>query len=156
MTQISVPALDVFSLGHEELAPELPDERCVRTPEDRANLPKGTITYGADACIAVAEGHGGFQAAGMDGFYSPEEGVVLPAYIVAGPDLPVLVTGGGAAFSNQAEVDQIDFPFCAVDADGALFGWSWLDNWEGEGPLIWETAGQEGVASPVFPITAWR
>lgn len=156
MTQISVPALDVYLLGHEELAPELPEERCVRTSEDRANLPKGTITYGADACIAVAEGRGGFQSAGMEGVYSPEEGVVLPAYIIAGPDLPALVTDGGVVFSSQAEVDQVDFPFYAVDANGALFCWEWIDNWEGEGPLFWTTAGQKGVASPLFPITAWR
>lgn len=156
MIQIPVPTLMVYLPGHEVLAPGLPEERCVLTVEARDNLQKGTITVGADDCIAVADGLGAFQDVGLEGKYPAEESVILPAYIIAGPGLPVLIPGGGAVISSQAEVDQIDSPFHAVDADGYLFSREWLDNWEGSGPLIWETAGREGTASPVFPITAWR
>lgn len=155
MTQIPVPTLNVYLPGHEQVVPGLPAERCVLTPEARDNLPKGTITIGADDCFAVADGLGGFQDVGLEGTYPPEESVVLPAYIIAGPDLPVLIPGPGAVITNQGEVDQITFGFHAVDADGSLFSWEWLDNWEAFGPMIWVTAGQEGVALPVFPITAW-
>jgi hypothetical protein len=155
MTQISVPTLNVYLPGHELLVPGLPEERCVLTAEARGSLPKGTITVGADDCFAVADGLGGFQDVGLEGTYSPEESVILPAYIIAGPELPVLIPGPGAVFSSQAEVDQITFSFNAVDASGSLFSWEWLDNWEAFGPMIWAAAGQEGEATPVFPVTAW-
>jgi hypothetical protein len=155
MTQIPIPTLNVYLPGHELLVPGLPEERCVLSAETRGNLPKGTITVGADDCFAVADGLGGFQDVGLEGTYSAEDSVTLPAYIIAGPGLPVLIPGPGAVIATQDEVDQITFGFHAVDANGCLFSWEWLDNWEAFGPMIWETAGQEGVASPVFPITAW-
>lgn len=156
MTQIPVPALNVYLPGHELLAPGLPEERCVLTEEARFDLPKGTITIGADDCFAVADGLGGFQDVGLEGTYPAEESVLLPAYIIAGPSLPVLIPGGGAAISSQAEVDQISFGFHAIDANGSLFTRDWVDTWESVGPFAWETDGQEGTASPVFPITAWH
>ncbi|MHA7289545.1 hypothetical protein ACX80V_07865 [Arthrobacter sp. MDT3-24] len=155
MTKIHVPTLNVYLPGHEELAPGLPEERCVLTAEARDSLPKGTITVGADDCFAVADGQGGFHDVGLAGTYPPEESVILPAYIIAGPGLPALITGGGAVISSQAEVDQMDFPFHAIDANGSLFAREWLDNWEAFGPFIWETAGQAEAFSPAFPITAW-
>ncbi|MBT2568544.1 hypothetical protein J7I84_18995 [Arthrobacter sp. ISL-85] len=155
MTKISVPTLNVYQPGHEVLAPGLPEERCILTAEARDNLPEGTITIGADNCLAVADGQGGFNDVGLEGPYSPEDSVVIPAYVIAGPDLPVLIAGPGAVFSSQAEVDQISFGFHAVDANGSLFSWEWLDNWEAFGPMVWATAGKDGVASPVFPVTAW-
>lgn len=51
MTQIPVPALNVHLPGHELLAPGLPEERWVLTEEARFDLPKGTITIGADDCL---------------------------------------------------------------------------------------------------------
>ncbi|MBE4719552.1 hypothetical protein [Pseudarthrobacter sp. AB1] len=155
MTQISVPTLNVYLPGHEHLVPGLPEERRVLTADARDNLPKGTITIGADDCFAVADGLGGFHDVGLEGTYSAEDSVVLPAYIIAGPSLPTLIPGPGAVISSQAEVDQVSFGFHAVDANGSLFSWEWLDNWEAFGPMIWETAGQKGVALPVFPIDAW-
>ncbi|MFJ5695972.1 hypothetical protein ACIP9X_19260 [Arthrobacter sp. NPDC093125] len=121
MTQISVPALMVYLAGHELLAPGLPEERCVLTAEARDNLQKGAITVGADDCFAVADGLGGFKDVGLGGTYPAEESVILPAYIIAGPGLPALIPGGGAAIASQAEVDQIRFEFYAIDGTGALF-----------------------------------
>ncbi|MET3206275.1 UNVERIFIED_ORG: hypothetical protein ABIB21_003094 [Arthrobacter sp. UYEF13] len=40
-----------------------------------------------------------------------------------------------------------------MDASGSLFRWD--DAWESFGTFGWETVGQEGKASPVFPIIAW-
>lgn len=155
MSQIPIPTLDVYLPGHEVLAPGLPEEHCILTAEARDNLPKGTITYGADDCLAVADGLGGFNNLGLEGTYSPEDSVVLPAYISAGPGLPVLIPGPAAVFNNQAEVHEITFAFHAADANGSLFSCEWLDNWEAFGRMIWETVGQEGEASPDFPLTAW-
>ena len=104
MTRTSVPALDVYLPGHEVLAPGLPQERCVLAAGAGDNLPRGTITNGADDCLAVTDGWGGFQDVELEGAYSPEDSAVLPAYIITGPDLPVLIPGPGAVFSSQAEV----------------------------------------------------
>lgn len=71
----------------------LPEDRCLRTPEARENLPKGTITIDADDCHAVADGNSGFRDVGLIGTY-PGESVVLPPYVIAGPGLPVLLPGG--------------------------------------------------------------
>lgn len=155
MTKISIPTLNVYRPGREELIPGLPEERCVLTVEARDSLPKGTITVGADDCLAVADGQAGFQDIGLTGTYPAEDSVVLPAYIIAGPDLPVLIPGPGAVIASQAEVDQISFGFYAVDASGNLFSWEWLDNFEAFGPMIWLSAGERVAATPVFPVTAW-
>lgn len=155
MTEIPIPTLNVYLPGHEQLIPGLPEERCILTAEARASLPKGTITIGADDYLAVADGQGGFHDIGLEGTYPAEDSVVLPAYIIAGPDLPVLIPGPGAVFASQAEVDQISFGFYAVDASGSLFSWEWLDNWEAFGPMIWLAAGERVAATPVFPVTAW-
>lgn len=132
----------------------LPEERCVRTPEARAEFPEGTITIDADDCHAVADGNGGFYAVGLGGTYPEAESVVLPAYIIAGPDLPALIPGGGAILSSQSDLDGIRFEFFAIDYGGSLFRWTAQDDLFER--FTWETAGEEGEASPVFPITAWQ
>lgn len=53
-------------------------------------------------------------------------------------------------------MDQISVGFHAVDANGSLFTRDWVDTWESVGPIAWETAGQEGTTSPVFPVIAWQ
>lgn len=133
----------------------LPEDRCVRTPEDRAKLPKGTITIGSDDCHAVADGNGGFHDVGLAGPFPAEESVILPAYIIAGPGLPILLPGsGGAILSSQHHVHGIRYEFYAVDTAGKLFRWTALDDLHER--FAWETAGQVGEASPAFPITAWQ
>lgn len=154
MTQIAVPVLDVHLPGHEVLAPGLPEDRCVRTPEARAMLSKGTVTIDAYDCHGVADGNGSFYAVGLEGTYPAEQSAVLPAYVIAGPGLPTLVPGGGAILSGQHHVDGVHFEFYAIDTAGKLFRWTCLDDLFER--FTWETAGQEGEASPVFPITAWQ
>ncbi|MDQ1053078.1 hypothetical protein QE394_001006 [Arthrobacter sp. SORGH_AS 212] len=154
MPHISVPTLNVYQPGCELLAPGLAVERCVLTPEARASLPKGTITIDADDCHGVADGNDGFRAVGLGGTYPADQSAVLPAYVIAGPDLPTLIPGGGAVLSRQELVDGVRYEFYAIDTAGDLFRWTGLDDlYEG---FAWETAGQEGEASPVFPITAWQ
>lgn len=50
--------------------------------------------------------------------------------------------------------DGIRFEFYAIDSTGSLFRWTGLDDLFEH--FTWETAGQTGAASPVFPVTAWR
>nr|BFE45323.1 hypothetical protein GCM10017547_32160 [Pseudarthrobacter oxydans] len=132
----------------------LPEDRCVRTPEGRASLPKGTVTIDADDCHGVADGEGSFHAVGLNGTYPAEQSAVLPAYVIAGPGLPPLVPGGGAILSSQHHVDGIHYEFYAIDTTGNLFRWTGLDDLYER--FAWETAGQEGEVSPVFPVTAWQ
>lgn len=132
----------------------LPEDRCVRTSEARAKLPKGTITIDADDCHGVADGNGSFHAVGLDGTYPAEQSAILPAYVIAGPGLPPLVPGGGATLPSQHHVDEIRYEFYAIDNDGRLFRWTALDDLFER--FAWETAGQKEPASPAFPITAWQ
>lgn len=132
----------------------LPEERCVRTPEARSILPKGTITIDADDCHAVADGNGGFRDIGLTGTFPASDSVVLPAYVIAGPGLPTLLPGGGAVLPRQDLVDGIRYEFYAIDSTGSLFRWTGLDDLFER--FTWETAGQTRTASPVFPITAWH
>lgn len=154
MTEMPIAIFIVRAAGSPTIAPELPEDRSVRTPEARDNLPKGTITIDADECFALADGNGGYQTAGLDGTYPGHESVLLPAFIIAGPGLPALIPGGGVILASQEEVDQVPFEFYALDANGCLFLWD--DNWESFGTFAWMAVGHAGKASPAFPITAWR
>lgn len=153
MTAIQVARIIVFGPRGAHLADGLPEERCVRTAEDRAALPSGTITIDADECCAVAVGDDTFQDVGLDGSFPGNESVVLPAYIVAGPGLPVLIPGENSVLRSQAEADANWFEFQAIDAEGTLLAW------HQEGDFVdsyrWEAAGRTEPATPVFPVTAW-
>ncbi|MET4144093.1 hypothetical protein [Arthrobacter sp. UYCo732] len=152
MTAIPIPTFIVHS-GGLQLAPGLPEERCVRTADARASLPAGTITIDADECYAVADGTGTFQSTGLDGAFPAHESVVLPAYIIAGPGLPPQIPGGGRELVKQDEVDENLFQFYAIDANGSLHCWDTIG--DSFVDFAWETAGQAEAATPVFPLTAW-
>lgn len=153
MTAIQVAQIIVFDGGSARLAAGLPEERCVRTEEASAALPAGTITIDAHECYAVAVGDGTFQDTGLDGSFPAHDSVILPAYIVAGPGLPVLIPGENTVLGSQAEADANWFEFNAVDASGTLLAW----RQEGDffDSYLWESAGQTEPATPVFPVTAW-
>ncbi|MFC9772570.1 MULTISPECIES: hypothetical protein [unclassified Pseudarthrobacter] len=106
----------------------LPEDRYVRTPEARANLPKGTITIDADDCHGVADGNGSFHDVGLGGTYPADQRAILPDYIIAGPGLPTLVPGGGAILAGQHPVDDVRYEFYAIDTAGELFRWTGLDD----------------------------
>lgn len=153
MTVMPAPTFIVYR-GGAALADGLTEDRCIRTKEARDALPAGTITIDADECYAVADGRGGFLAPGLEGTFPGHESVVLPAYLIAGPDIPPLIPGGGIELVSQDEVDRSSFQIFAVDARGSLFCWEPDgDRFEN---FAWETAGRSGAASPVFPIVAWR
>ncbi|MFC4394677.1 hypothetical protein [Arthrobacter sedimenti] len=146
-----IPSLVSIVHGFNAL---LPAERRVLTAEAREKLPRGTITIDSDDCHAVADGNGGFLDVGLAGTYPAEQSAVLPVYVIAGPGLPPLVPGGGAILSSQADLDGIRYEFYAIDTAGDLLRWTALDDLYER--FAWEAAGQEGEASPVFPITAWQ
>lgn len=135
------------------LADGLPEDRCVRTAEARAALPAGTITIGADDCCAVAVGDGTFTDTRLPGTYPAAESVMLPAYIVAGPGLPVSLPGGGTVLHGQEEAEAIREEFHAVDATGTLYSRDATDDLYSE--FAWFTAGRDEPGTPVFPVTAW-
>ncbi len=153
MTAIQVAKIITFDGRGAHLAAGLPEERCVRTEEACAALPAGTITIDADECCAVAVGDGTFQDIGLEGSFPAGEGVILPAYIVAGPALPVLIPGENTVLGSQAEADANWFEFHAVDAAGTLL--AWRESSESRGTYSWETVGRMEPATPVFPVTAW-
>lgn len=132
----------------------LPAERSVLTPEAREKLPTGTIIIDADDCHAVADGDGGFRDIGSGGTFPADQGVILPAYVLAGPGLPILLPGGGAVLRRQELVDGVRYEFYAIDTAGNLFRWTAQDDLYER--FSWETAGQVEEATPVFPITAWQ
>lgn len=146
-----IPSLVSIVHGFNAL---LPAERRVLTAEAREKLPKGTITIDSDDCHAVADGDGGFCDIGSGGTFPADQSVVLPAYVIAGPGLPTLIPGGGAILPRQDLVDGIRYEFYAIDTAGNLLRWTALDDLYER--FAWEAAGQEGEASPVFPITAWQ
>jgi hypothetical protein len=152
MTAIQTASIIVYGNG-VHLAAGLPEERCVRTEETRAALPAGTIIIDADECYAVAVGDGTFQDTGLDGSFPSAESVVLPAYIVAGPGLPVLIPGDNTVLGSQAEANAVGHEFHGLDAAGTLLAWH--ESSESRGAYVWETAGQTEPATPVFPVTAW-
>lgn len=148
----AIPSARIIDFdGGIHLADGLPEERCIRSGEARAALPAGTITIDADQCCAVAVGDGTFQDVGLDGSFPAHESVVLPAYIIAGPGLAVLVPGG-TTLAGQAEAG-VDYEFHAVDAAGTLL--AWRESSESRGTYGWESVGQTEPATPVFPVTAW-
>lgn len=153
MTAIPVPSIIVYDGRGACLADGLPEERCVRTDKALAALPAGTITVDADDCTAVAVGDGTFKDTGLDGSFPGAESVVLPAYIIAGPELPVLIPGGGAVLEVQAAADANYFDFRGIDAEGSLLLWDARgEYWD---DFAWFAAGQAEPVTPVFPVTAW-
>lgn len=153
MTATPDPTFIVYDPA-ARLADGLAAERCVLLPEDRETLSAGTVTIDADECYAVADGHGKFLASGLTGTFPASESVILPAYVIAGPGLPLLIPGGGKTLDSQDEADQIRYQFQALDARGALFVWEPMDDLYEH--FAWETAGEVGPAAPAFPVTAWR
>ncbi|HEX9088650.1 MAG TPA: hypothetical protein VF867_14110 [Arthrobacter sp.] len=153
MTAIQVAKIIVFDGRGAALAAGLAEERCVRTAEACAALPAGTITIDADECCAVAVGDGTFQDIGLAGSYPAAESVVLPAYIIAGPGLPVLIPGEHTVLASQAAAGANRFEFNAVDASGTLLAWH--EEGDFSDSYVWEAAGKTEPATPVFPVTAW-
>lgn len=55
---------------------------------------------------------------------------------------------------SQHHLDGVRYEFYAIDNAGKLFRWTGLDDFFER--FAWETVGQEGKTSPVFPIIAWQ
>jgi hypothetical protein len=143
-----------YADGGRRLAAGVSDDRAVLTDAARSALPAGTITIDADECSAMAVGDGTFLDAGLSGSFPGSQSVILPAYIVAGPGLPVHIPGGSAVLVEQESVDFADVDLLAVDLEGVLFRWEFAADGSGYG---WEKAGRRGRSEgPVFPVTAWR
>lgn len=152
---MDIPSSTVIDYaGGAHLAPGIPAERSVLTDAALSALPAGTITIDADECLAVAIGDGTFMDTGLDGSFPGAESVILPAYIVAAPGLPVEIPGGSVVLADQDAVDDARCDFRAVDAMGVLYRWD--DAADGRG-LAWEMAGSASRSvAPAFPVTAWR
>lgn len=152
-TAIKIQVARVIELSPTRLVDGLAEERCVRTEEQRAALPAGTITIGADDCCAVAVGDGTFTDTRLPGSYPAAESVLLPAYIVAAPGLPVVIPGGSTVLHSQEEADAVRDEFHAVDASGTLFSRDSTDDFYER--FAWFTAGRDEPVQPAFPVTAW-
>jgi hypothetical protein len=140
--------------GGAHITAGLPEERSVLTDAARDTLPAGTITIDADECTAVAAGDGTFMDTGLGGRFPGSASVALPAFIVAGPGLPLLIPGGSTSLIDQKAVNSAQCDFRAVDVQGVLFRWD--DAADGSG-FGWEKAGTaDRDVTPVFPVMAWR